>query len=528
MSLVIPQRPCLYARLSYAPDGSLEKVERQEADGRAQAARLHWPDFCCVYIDNGLSAWQRNRKRPDWDRMLCTMDATGTRLIAGDPKADHVHDGIMTYHGDRLIRQPYDLEILLNLAHERDLPVASVTGVRNLNNADDRFILRIEAAQACRQSDDTSRRVRRGIKDVMTGKGGKLPARSRPGGRRAFGWGLPTGGTRIKVNKRTGERTEVLIRDPDKTIPEETELLADCAEKMLAGMGKLAGVRWMNERCLTSEGNPWSQSTLSRSLTSWRMAGLVEYEGTLYKAAWDEVISLEQLLDLRLMFEESAEKHGYHGCSRKYLLSGNGVCVTCHNTDKSPKASARCTVPFRLCKARHVTLSTKPIRGKRLYYCRACGKGRNLAYFDAYVEGRTVRLLSDPRLAEELHAVSDGQNTSVRQEIGDLERRRRALKKQVKEAADHPDVDPVLAMQAIASYDRKLAKLRGQLTTARDHARLEQMLGITPEAWAAEHVDIRAAIVAMLWNVVMLPAKQGRGFDTSSVQMWRRHLSPTR
>ncbi|MGW6292421.1 recombinase family protein [Streptomyces sp. NPDC055058] len=525
MTLVIPQKPCLYTRLSYAPDGSLEKVERQEVDGRAQAARLRWPDFCCVYVDNGLSAWQRNRKRPDWDRMLCTMDATGARLIPGDPKADHIHDGIMTYHGDRLIRQPYDLEVLLNLAHARDLPLASVTGVRNLNSADDRFILRIEAAQACRQSDDTSRRVRRGVQDVMTGKGGKLPARSRPGGRRAFGWGLPTGGTRIKVNKRTGEQTEVLIRDPDKTVPEELELLKACAEKLLAGMGKRAGVRWMNERSVTTEGNPWSLSTLSRALTAWRMAGLVEYDGTLYKAAWDGAISLEQLLDLRALFEESAQRHGYHGRARKYLLSGHGVCVTCHDTQKAPKAAAKCNIPFRLCKTQHVTLSTKPIRGNRLYYCRGCGKGRNVAYFDGYVEGRTVRLLSDPRLTEELHAAAGDANATVRQEIADLDRRKRSLEQQVKQAADHPDVDPMLAMQAIASYDRKLQQLRGRLSTARDHGRLERMIGITPEAWAAEPVDVRAAMVAMLWQVVMLPARQGRGFDTSSVQLWRRRLA---
>jgi hypothetical protein len=67
--------------------------------------RLNWPEFCCVYVDNSRSAWQRNRKRPDWDRMLCAFDATGRHLIPHDPKANHHHDGIMTYHGDRLIRR---------------------------------------------------------------------------------------------------------------------------------------------------------------------------------------------------------------------------------------------------------------------------------------------------------------------------------------------------------------------------------------------------------------------------------------
>ncbi|MFI5973607.1 recombinase family protein [Streptomyces sp. NPDC051452] len=524
MSLAVPQRPCLYTRLSYAPDGSLEKVERQESDGRTMGARLGWPEFCCVYVDNSRSAWQRNRKRPDWDRMLVTFDATGRQFIQHDPKANHHHDGIMTYHGDRLIRQPYDLELLLTLADQRHIPLASVSGVRDLSSPDDRFILRIEAAQACRESDNTSRRVRRGIKAVMTGKGGEVPARSRPGGRRAFGWGVPTGAMRIKVDRRTGEETEVPVLDLNQTVDDETKLLAEVAEKLLAGLSKRGGVRWMNQRSRTSAGNLWTDTTLTRALTSWRMAGLVEHEGTLYKAAWDEVIPLETLLDLRALFRESAETHGYHGSARKYLLSGNGVCSTCHDLSKSPKASERCTTAIRLCKEQHVTLSTKPVNGNRLYYCRVCLKGRNLAYFDAYVEGRTLRLLSDVRLTAELRAAQGDEKTGVRQEIADLERRRAALRQKVEQAADHPDVDPMLAMQAISSYDRKLQRLRSQLSIDRDHRRLERMLGITPEAWAGEPVEVRAAVVSMLWQVVMLPARKGRGFDPSSVRLWRRGI----
>jgi DNA invertase Pin-like site-specific DNA recombinase len=525
MSVRIPQRPCLYTRLSYAPDGSLEKVERQEDLGRETGSRLRWPPFCCVYVDNGLSAWQRNRRRPDWDKMLLTLDRDSSKLDASDPKASHHHDGIMVYHGDRLIRQPYDLELLLNIADTRAMPLASVSGVRNLSSPDDRFVLRIEAAQACRESDNTSRRVRLGVKAAMTGKGGKVPARSRPGGRRPFGWGVPTGSTRTKVDRQTGEQSEVPALDVDRLVPDEAKLLADVSEMVLAGLSKLGAVRWMNERSRTSAGNAWSLTTLTRALTAWRMAGLVEYEGTLYTAAWDQVVSLEALTDLRALFAEKAADHGYHGAARKYLLSGSGVCSTCHDTDKSPKAAARCTVSFRLCKYQHVRLTTKPVNGNRLYYCRVCLKGRNLAYFDAYVEGRTLRLLSDPRLAAELHAVGGEQNTGVRKEIATLEHRRAALRKQVADAADNPDLDPVLAMQAVASFDRKLEALRAQLSTARDHRRLERMLGITPEAWAGEPIDTRAAVVKMLFDVVMLPAKKGAGFDTSSVRMWRRYVS---
>ena len=54
-------------------------------------------------IDNGVSAWQRNRKRPGWDE-----------LIAACKRGDIKH--IVCYHPDRLMRQPRDLEELLSIS----------------------------------------------------------------------------------------------------------------------------------------------------------------------------------------------------------------------------------------------------------------------------------------------------------------------------------------------------------------------------------------------------------------------------
>ncbi len=50
-----------------------------------------------IYIDNGASAWQRNRKREGWDK-----------LIESARRGEIKH--IVCYHPDRLMRQPFDLE----------------------------------------------------------------------------------------------------------------------------------------------------------------------------------------------------------------------------------------------------------------------------------------------------------------------------------------------------------------------------------------------------------------------------------
>jgi site-specific DNA recombinase len=52
----------IYCRLSYAPDGSLEKVERQETDCRELAAQLRWPiSDRHIYVDNSRPTSRQER-----------------------------------------------------------------------------------------------------------------------------------------------------------------------------------------------------------------------------------------------------------------------------------------------------------------------------------------------------------------------------------------------------------------------------------------------------------------------------------
>ncbi len=100
-----------------------------------------------VFIDNNRSAWQRNRKRAGWDALLEAIE-----------RGELQH--VIAYHPDRLMRQPADLEELLRIADEHRITLHGHAGGRNLADPDDRFILRIEVAHACRSSDDTSRRIK--------------------------------------------------------------------------------------------------------------------------------------------------------------------------------------------------------------------------------------------------------------------------------------------------------------------------------------------------------------------------------
>ncbi|MFE6025581.1 recombinase family protein [Streptomyces niveus] len=493
MEQLVPKRPALYCRLSYAPDGSVEAVERQEADGREMAVRLQWPEFCCVYVDNSRSAWQRNRRRPDWDKMLISLGAD----------ADHRHDGIMVYHGDRLIRQPYDLELLLNISDQQRTPLASVSGVRDLSNPDDRFILRIEAAQACRESDNISRRVRRKLKHKREELG-----LTTTGGKRPFGFGVQIGTK--EVTDADGQTREVPVYDMTKHVPEEAGYLVDAANQRLAGRSKAGVVRWMNTKCTTTEGNPWTPKSLGNVLLAPRIAGLIEYSGELFDAAWDGILARDVWEDLKALDTLSREKHPYPGRERRYLLSGVGG------------AECGCCGGY---------VMTKPAGGRnrktiRIYHCNACKKvGRSVAHLDAYVEGRTVALLNDPRFLAELSRPADADNVGPAAEIATLERRRETVKQQVKSLVDHPDIDAGLALAAIASFDQKINTLRNRMAASAGERLILRMAGISQEQWKDLPVDIRSSTVRALFRVVIMPTtRRGPGFDPDAIKITRRSL----
>jgi DNA invertase Pin-like site-specific DNA recombinase len=484
-----PQRAGVYCRLSYAPDGSLEKVDRQEADCRDLAERLGWTiSEAHVFQDNSRSAWQRTRSRPGWDALL-------TAVEDGDV------DGIIVYHGDRLMRQPYDLEKLISAADMKSIRIASVSGTRDLDSPDDRFILRIEVAQACRESDNTSRRTRRGL-EARAAKG-----LTQFGGNRPFGYGVQTG-TRPRIAPDGGETVQVPVYDTTQQVAAEATVLSEAVTRLLTGQSKAGVVRWMNERSRTTEGNAWTGKTLDGLLMSPRISGQIERGGVLMPAAWDGIISPEQWEDVKAVYRRNAEAHRYPGRERRYLLSGVAECWNCRSTMRVKRQSGQ--------------------RRNRLlyYYCHTCRKcSRSVDHLDGYVVGRVLHVLNDPGFLAEVY--DGGDQPELGADIVRFEERRKTLAAQIENAADDPDVDPMLAMRSLASYDRKIAELRRQLTKTTDLRRLARMVGMTLPQWGAEPLDIRAWTVNALFTITILPATwRGRGFDPASVEMRRKPLSP--
>jgi site-specific DNA recombinase len=327
-----PIRAGIYCRLSRAIDGSTEKVEDQARICRELAARLGW-EVAGVYTDNSLSAWKKNRKRPQWDAMLAAVEAGQL-------------DALAVYHGDRLIRHPKDLETLIDLADTRGIRLAAPTGTRNLDSDDDRTMMRVEAAFAWRESANTSRRKKAGFERM------RREGRVRAGGRRAFGF----------------------ARDGVTHVPEETAVIQSAAAAVLRGHSLYsitAGLR--AQGILTTAGRPMPHQTLRRLLLSPRMAGLMP-DGE-HKAAWEPVLDMATWEMVRgILAVNQANPRAGQGAL--HLLSGIAACGPCGQPLWAGRNAAglayRCPQP-------------------------GCGRVvRNAVLLDAYVTGWVVARLAKP------------------------------------------------------------------------------------------------------------------------------------
>ena len=445
---------CIYTRLSKAPDGSTEKVERQEEDARQVADRLGWK-VGHVYVDNSKSAWRRDVIRKGWEQML------------GDLEAGR-WDAVVVYHGDRLVRQPRDLERLLSIADERRLRLASVTGDRDLSSADDRFVLRIEAAQACRESDNISRRTSR-AKQAAAKKG--LPAQGR---RRAYGW--------------TADGTEL--------VPHEAAELRSIAERVLLGESMVGIMRDLKDRAVpTVDGGVWRVTTLRDMLSNPRIAGLATYKGEIVgRCHRPAILDEDTWRMLRGIFTLRAG--GRHAPREgRYLLSGIARCGTC-------------TGP----------LYVNRDHGRPLYLCRNDGctyhVGRDQRQLDEFLTGVVVGMLG----TLELHPPTGTGADRLHADLAGLEARRRHLEDELLSTNGR---SAALITKAVFQLDERIDALRARIA-GMIHQPAAHVRGISRKQWDALPLDRRRAVIRGLVTVVVLPTRTrgGRGgFDPSFVQI---------
>jgi len=139
-------RAALYLRISKDDARTGLAVERQRDECMAIIKR-HRFELVESYRDNGVSAYDRKTKRPEYDRM--TRDYAAGKF-----------DVIVCWDLDRFTRQPAQLEHWIELGEARGLKILSVTEEMDLGTDNGRMYARIKASVARAEIERKSERQR--------------------------------------------------------------------------------------------------------------------------------------------------------------------------------------------------------------------------------------------------------------------------------------------------------------------------------------------------------------------------------
>lgn len=389
-----------YSRISKNEEtGETEKTDRQLRDILEYMLRDGYR-LGRILRDDNFSAWKLNGKRPDWTVLLERLKANET-------------SGVYVWHTDRLMRQPYDLEVLIRTA-EAGAIIASCYGEYRLQDSGDRFHLRILTAAACKASDDTSRRARR-----------KNEARREQG---------------------LMQKGDCFGHGSAPNVEAEREFIA-WAIQAIVDDDKMSWRRVANEanrRGITSRNGLAFNALKVRSvLNRARHAGYVSYMdtvvGRLANAEDERIVSDELWRSFQAVL--AGRKRGRPEATDRYPLSGLVVCE-CGSAmiGTSQAGYQRKTVSERAAEVPRI----------RAYRCgfHGCGKNYiNAATLEAWAIDTMLNVLSDPKAARVIARASAALGR-IETKLVALRKREEAIAAKLKDLRN--DAGPLLdAVEAI-------------------------------------------------------------------------------
>jgi DNA invertase Pin-like site-specific DNA recombinase len=460
----------IYLRISDDREGRELGVTRQREDCTRIADRLGVP-VVEVFTDNDIGASTRTRKgkrRADYLRMI--RDAHGGRF-----------DTIIAYTSSRITRRPREWEDLIELAEQRGVRFAYVASPEfDLNTSAGRMMARMMAAKDAGEAEDISERTRRAMRQLAE-------AGEPNGGRRAFGY--------------TADGRELVEAEAAAVRKAYASLLAGRTLTGIAGDLNAAGHT-------TTVGGPWKHNSVRLMLRNARYAGIREYQGRRFPAAWPAVVGEDTWQAACVLLANPGRRTNGVGGARKWLGTGLYRCGRCEDD------------VAMICTYRQ--------SGVRVYRCPVCKLSRQADKVDAFVTAVVAaRLRQDPGLPGVLGSTRASEAADWRTEAMAL-RTRRA---EAKTLFDEGVIDAGELRETRARIDTRLADLESKLADAgRGNAAASVLAAADPvAAWEATagQVDRRQAIVdALMSSVRLLPSPPGvRTFDPDTVVItWREDL----
>lgn len=482
-------RAVIYLRISQDRAGAHLGVDRQREDCEALAERNGW-DVVETYIDNDISAYS-GKKRPDYRRMLADL-GQGTATV------------VIAWHTDRLHRSPTELEEYIDLSERRGITTHTCqAGPIDLSTPSGRMVARMLGAVARHESEHKGERVARARRQkALNGEW--------MGGIRPFGWGLPTGGKRTKVDRKTGDEVEVDELDMLKAVPEEAEALRFWTDEILSG-GSIRGlVKWCHDKGIaTTRGNPMTHTDMRDMLLRPRNAGIAVYRGEeVGRGQWEAIVDEAKYRAVVAILTDPS-RTTTPGATPKWLgsllyLCGRGECT-------------------------HFVYVTQS--GGRQYPSYRCqtghGGGRRAEVVDQYVEDVVVERLSRDDAHDLLLPGSDDVDVTL------LQAEAEQIRKRMKDLGGLFGAGQLELAPFTEGMDTARGQLEGiteQLARAATRDPLVGLVGAPDvrKAWKALDLERKRNVLRALVEVTLKTPRQGRMpdggyFDYDAVQfVWKR------
>lgn len=450
------------------------------------------------------SAFKRKKIKTPSGRYELRVVRPGFREVLDDITTGRVN-ALLAEDLDRIVRDPRDLEDLLDACEQTGASARSVSGSLTITNGGteaERSMARVLVAMANKSSADTARRVSAG-RERHWGE-------SYQGGVRPFGY--------VAAADTKAHRRNLII------VPDEAAVIRRAAADILdRGYSLKAVLRWIrDEGVQTSNGGQWNGRTLKQVLTKPAVAGLAAYRGQVKPAPWPAILERDVWERLR---ERLASNEAPGGASTsnepRYLLTGIARCGVCDD-GTTVKSNGSGTL-----RVRPAGRQAGRLTGQQGYECstKAGHLHRNMARVDAVIEAAVIGYLDKYARTALKPPVRKGLDVSaLRTEARQLRERKTA---QIKMHAMGELTDEELMTGLRAIRDR-LGVVEAQVHASAEADPIPEFRERPADVvWKSLPLPRKRAVIRVLMDITLNPpAKRGRVFDPDSVVFGWKHPAP--
>jgi DNA invertase Pin-like site-specific DNA recombinase len=341
----------IYVRISQDKTNEEAGVNRQIKDCKAFAEKEGWT-VGEIFTENDTSAYKRKRNkhgvlrvvRPEWSRMLEGLE-------------QQKFGAMIAWDLDRLVRDPRDLEDLIDICQDKKTKVRSTTGSLHLETDDAIAMARIMVAFANKSSADTSKRVKaQKLDKAMSGEF--------LGGNRRFGYST----------------------NCSELIEEEAAAIRDAYARIIAGSSLTSIVsHWKATGIVGVHGSPVSISNLSVMLRRPLNAGFSTFKGEIVGKSPGPSIVSEATFKKALAIMDRRRNPVRTGRPPMALLTPFLYCKKCEGKMRKMATKGK----------------DKP-SGRTYYVCAARCRAVRQDILDDYIGDAFLTWVDDPKIADKV------------------------------------------------------------------------------------------------------------------------------